>query len=180
MTSPADILAFWFDEAGPAAWYRRDPAFDALIRDRFGALVEEALAGRLDGWAETPDGLLALVVLLDQFPRNLFRDDPRAYAGDPKARALAHRALADGLDAALPPPRRQFLYMPLMHSEDVADQALCVEKFAAMGEPDALFYARLHHAIVERYGRFPHRNAALGRADTPDEARFMATLGIRF
>lgn len=172
----AAVLAFW-EEAGPARWFRPDPEFDARFRERFLPLHERAAAGALDGWAAEPGGALALALLLDQFPRNAFRGTARMYATDAHARRIAHAALARGLDAEVPEDLRNFLYLPLMHSEDPADHALCVQKTAALGgEPHR--YALHHQDIVRRFGRFPHRNAILGRASTNEEERFLAEGGF--
>ena len=170
-----DILSFWF---GPEphrkreVWFQRDGAFDAEIARRFGAVYDAAVAGELDGMAGSPGGCLALILVLDQFPRNLFRDDPRAFAGDEKARALSRRAVANGFDGALSDLQRQFLYMPFQHSEDLDDQRRSVALFAPM-DAESRRYAQRHLEIIERFGRFPHRNAALGRETTAAEAAFL-------
>jgi len=191
MTSPAEILDTWF---GPdlAPWQRRwfiaDPAFDAAIRDRFGALLAPARAGALDGWAATPDGTLALLLVLDQFPRNLHRGTPMAFAGDAHARAIARRAvLRDRMDLAFPPSARCFLYLPFEHAEDAACQDLSVALFEGLRDDPvhaapggSIAYAWAHRAVIRRFGRFPHRNAALGRATTPAEAAYLAQPGAGF
>lgn len=171
MTDAAEILKFW-SEAGPQKWYAKDDAFDAAIRARFLATHEAAKAGLLDAWAETADGALALVIALDQFPRNLFRDDARAFAADAKAREMAHAAMAKGFDRQIPPPLQQFFYLPLMHSEDLADQNRCVALFADGAEQNRR-YAEIHRDVIARFGRFPHRNAVLGRITTPEEQTFL-------
>lgn len=176
MTDAADILNFW-SGAGPEKWYAKDAAFDAEIRDRFAATHEAAKEGRLDGWAETPEGALALTIVLDQFPRNMLRDDPRAFAADAKAREVVHAAMAKGFDRRIAPPLQQFFYLPLMHSEDLADQDRCVELFAH-GPEQSRHYAEIHRDIIARFGRFPHRNAALGRTTTPDEQAFLDAGGF--
>jgi uncharacterized protein (DUF924 family) len=175
----AALLQFWFaggDEPRDI-WWRRDDAFDATLRERFGADCERAARGALDHWLKTPDGALALVLLLDQLPRNLHRGDKRAYACDAKARAATDAALARGHDRALSPVRRQFLYMPLQHSEDLADQKRCTALFATLdGLPDhegTMRITRRHEEIIARFGRFPHRNAVLGRPTTAEEAAFL-------
>ena len=192
MTAPAEILDFWF---GPdltpwqlERWFRPDPAFDGACRDRFGHLLAPARDGALDTWATTPQGALALLLLLDQFPRNLHRGTAAAFASDPHARAVARQAvLRDRLDLALPPSARCFLYLPFEHSEDLADQDLSVALFEGMRDDPVhaapggtIAYAWAHRAVIRRFGRFPHRNAALGRADTPDEAAYLATPGAGF
>jgi len=172
---PDDVLAFWFEEHGREDWFTRSDAFDVTLRVRLGAAYERAAAGDLDGWAATPDGALALILLLDQVPRNLFRDDPRAFATDAKACEIARAAVDAGHDLALPAPeRRLFVYLPFEHSEDAGDQALsvalCKER---LGNDDYAEYARRHKAVIDRFGRFPHRNAVLGRETTADEAAFL-------
>ena len=171
-------------------WWRKDPAFDAMLRERFGALLDEGARGELDGWARTPRGALALVVLLDQLSRNIHRSTPRAFAQDHAALGVAREALAHGRDAALPIHHRSWLYMPLMHAEDVEQQRECVRRFeqlAAAAPPaeragfaEGADFARQHLAIVERFGRFPHRNAILGRETTPEEAAFLEQPGSSF
>lgn len=184
--NPADVLEFWFGAPGSVehgslrkCWFEKDPAFDAEIRRRFLALVDEAAAGRLDGWADRPEGLLALIVLLDQFPRNLFRDAPRAFATDAQALALAQQALAQGVDAQLMPVARAFIYLPFEHSEDLAMQDRAVALFSALAQHGEAFaayldYAERHRDVIRRFGRFPHRNAILGRTSTPEEIAFLA------
>lgn len=170
-----DILAFWFGERPEEKrdiWFKRDPEFDAEIAARFAAIHENAAAGRLDGLAGTPQGCLALVIILDQFPRNIFRDDPRAFAADGKALSLSKGALSNNFDNALGALQRQFLYMPFQHSEDLNDQRRSVELFAAAGAEN-LDYAQRHLDIIERFGRFPHRNAVLGRESTAEELTFL-------
>jgi len=185
---PEDVLRFWFGPGSGTAdaprevWFRKDEGFDDEVRERFGALYEKATSGALDSWGETAEGSLALVIVLDQFPRNMFRGDPRSYATDEKALATAKRAVDRGLDRELPPLRRAFLYMPFMHSEDLGDQRRSVELFRDLdtGEMDAAGYAVQHMEIVRRFGRFPHRNAVLGRATTPEEAEFLREPGSSF
>lgn len=168
------VLAFWFAEGRPAQWFERSDAFDREVREALEPLHEQAVEGALDPWAATPRGALALVILLDQVPRHLHRGSARAFASDAKARAVCHAALAAGHDAALSSdPERMFLYLPLEHSEDAADQERSVALFAALGEPEWLRYAERHREIVQRFGRFPHRNRALGRETTEAEAAFL-------
>jgi uncharacterized protein (DUF924 family) len=180
LTEPAAAAAlidFWRD-AGPKRWFTPDAAFDERFRARFLALHERAAAGELDDWLGTPGGALALAILLDQFPRNAFRGTPRMYATDAQARRVARIALERGHDAQVPQELRNFLYLPFMHSEDAADHETSVAKTAALGgEPQR--YALHHRDIVTRFGRFPHRNAILGRASTADEERFLAEGGFR-
>lgn len=172
----AEVVRFWAD-AGPCRWFRRDDAFDAEFRRRFLAAHEAAAAGRLAGWGATAEGALALVLLLDQFPRNAFRGTSRVYATDAMAREAANAALAAGHDQQVAGDLRQFFYLPFMHSEDLRDLERCVALNGAIGgEP--LRWARHHRDVVARFGRFPHRNAVLGRDSTPDEERFLADGGF--
>jgi uncharacterized protein (DUF924 family) len=170
--APEDIFAFW-REAGPARWYTKDAAFDAIIRRRFMGLWEKAASGKLTAWEASDAGALALVIVLDQFPRNMFRGDARTYASDTLALGAAHRAIARGSDARIEPDLLEFLYMPFMHSEHVADQLRCVELFRNSGSPENLKYAEDHADIIRRFGRFPHRNRILGRVTTPQEQAFL-------
>jgi uncharacterized protein (DUF924 family) len=178
-----DVLDFWFADEHKALWFKPSAAFDTTIRERFGALVESAIAGRLSEWEAAPDSCLALVILLDQLPRNAWRGTPRAFSGDAMARAVASRAVAGGIDRQIPLARRYFLYLPFEHSEDLADQERAVALFYAWAEeyPEAeranakeqLRYVDRHKEIIERFGRFPHRNAILGRPSTPEEEAFL-------
>lgn len=173
----AAVVRFWRD-AGPARWFRKDDAFDAQFRERFLALHERAAAGELDGWAAGAEGALALLILLDQFPRNAFRGGARMYATDARAQGIARAALARGLDEQVPLELRNFMYLPLMHAENAADQELSVAKTAALGGEPYRF--ALHHRdIIGRFGRFPHRNGLLGRASTGEELRFLAQGGFQ-
>jgi uncharacterized protein (DUF924 family) len=183
-TEAEEVLAFWFgreDEPGYGefreAWFRKDPEFDQQVQGRFGPLYERAAAGELDGWREEARSCLALVICLDQFPRNMFRGDGRTHATDDKALETARYALERALDRELPPFQRVFVYMPFMHSESVEDQRRSVELFGRLAEkpgaPDLTSYAVGHMEIVERFGRFPHRNVILGRETTPEEAEFL-------
>lgn len=187
------VLDFWFgppEDPGHRlprpAWFRKDPVFDGEIRERFGATIEAALAGRLEAWAGTPQGALAQVIVLDQFTRNAFRDTARAFAGDARALAAAHAMVATGQDRQLGSGvKRQFVYLPFEHAEDLADQQEALRLFTELGadEPalaDLAKWARAHHDIVARFGRFPHRNALLGRASTPEEEAFLQTPGSSF
>lgn len=172
----SDVLDFW-REAGPQRWFRKDDAFDARFRERFLSTHEAAAAGALEAWASTADGALAMVILLDQFPRNAFRGTPRMYATDAKAREIARRAVDAGFDRQVDPELRPFFYLPFMHSEQLEDLDRCVELNRALGE-DNHRYAVHHRAIIERFGRFPHRNAVLGRPSTPQEEAFLAEGGF--
>ncbi len=172
MITPDDILAFW-REAGRSRWYEKDDAFDAEVRRRFLDLWHKAAAGELSAWERSDDGALALTIVLDQFPRNMFRGEARTYATDPLAREVASRAIARDVDTRVDPVLVEFLYMPLMHSELLADQLRCVELFRKTGNAENLGYAERHAGIVKRFGRFPHRNRLLGRATTPEEQAFL-------
>ncbi|MDW8123581.1 MAG: DUF924 family protein [Geminicoccaceae bacterium] len=178
-TEARALLDLWFAPATEPLWFRPDPAFDRLLAERFGALVERAASGACDGWLEHPEGALALVLLLDQLPRNIYRGTPRAYAFDAKARALARAALARGHDRAVPERARLFFYLPFEHSEDLADQDLAVELCRPLGGA-ALAYAERHREVIRRFGRFPHRNAILGRPSTPEEEAFLREPGSSF
>ncbi|MDP8971681.1 MAG: DUF924 domain-containing protein [Actinomycetota bacterium] len=183
-TAPEEILDFWFGREGEEgygefqeAWFTKDPGFDREVRDRFEDVYEEAAAGRLDHWKDEAKSCLALIILLDQFPRNMFRGDPKTYATDEKALEAARHAVERAYDRELTPYGRLFLYLPFEHSEDVEDQRFSVELFrglaAQMGSEDLLGYAVRHLEIIERFGRFPHRNEILRRATTPEEAEFL-------
>jgi uncharacterized protein (DUF924 family) len=171
MTEPdwaSEILHFWFDELGEARWFAKSDHTDALIRKRFLRLYERLVADE-EGDHPTPRPLLAAVIVLDQFSRNLFRDAPRAFAADPIARRLARGAIARGFDDVMTAQERLFLYLPFEHSEDRADQALSVELIARLGDAEWTRYAVAHKAIIDRFGRFPHRNAILNRESSADE-----------
>jgi uncharacterized protein (DUF924 family) len=186
------VLDFWFGAPGSPTsglsrpeWWRKDAAFDAEIRARFGALIERALRGELESWAATPQGALAQVLLLDQFTRNAFRDTARAFAGDARALAAAQAMVGRRQDEALPPEQRAFAYMPYEHAEGLAAQDEAVRLFGRLAalsptHTDQLGYARRHRAIVERFGRFPHRNRILGRRSTAEEEAFLQEPGSGF
>jgi uncharacterized protein (DUF924 family) len=189
MTADA-ILDFWFERQGDAplahrrAWFEKNPAFDAEIRRRFAADVETALAGGHADWAGSAESALALVILLDQFPRNIFRGEAKAFAGDARARSIARQAVDRGFDIALPPLMRLFFYLPFEHSEALPDQDLAHLLFSALDRElpglDLAQWADKHRAIVARFGRFPHRNAALGRQSSPEEIEFLRQPGSSF
>jgi uncharacterized protein (DUF924 family) len=179
------LIDFWFAPEGDPGrtryrpiWFRSTEAFDAAVRANFLADYERAAAGALAGWEAAPESALALVLLLDQVPRNSFRGSPRAYASDGQAREVAGRALARGFDQQVPPVWRIFFYLPFEHSEELADQRRALALFAALppdpDRPDAMRAARRHYDIIARFGRFPHRNAILGRASTAAEIAFLA------
>ena len=165
------VIQFWND-AGPKLWFAKDESFDERFRSRFLALHEAAARGELAAWAETAEGVLALILLLDQFPRNAFRGTQRMYTTDAQARAVADTAIAAGLDGAVPPDLRVFVYLPFGHSETLAEQERCVALTRPLGQPN-LAHAEGHRDIIRRFGRFPHRNAILGRATTPDEQHYL-------
>jgi len=176
---PDAVLGFWFQEIQPAQWWRADPAFDELIATRFGALHQQAVRVELFPWRARPQGRLAELIVLDQFSRNIHRDTPLAFAADALALALAQEAVALGADLALPPEQRPFLYMPYMHSESPAIHAvgepLIRERAPANHDSEVR-----HRAIVDRFGRYPHRNAVLGRESTAEELAFLQQPGSRF
>jgi len=185
------VLDFWFAAEGATLppdgrpeWFRKDDAFDDAIRTRFGALIAEALAGGLGDWCATPRGALARVVVLDQFTRNVFRGTPQAFAGDARALATAKDAIARGFDAALSAHERRFLYMPFEHSESRDDQERSVALFEALaretGFDDPVDWAVRHADVIRRFGRFPHRNAILGRPSTDEELAYLAQPGSGF
>lgn len=189
-STPTDVLDFWFDSDSEALWYARNEAFDATVRERFGDTLEAALRGDLDAWTDTSEGWLALLIVRDQFSRNLYRDDARAWVGDPGTQVLALDGIARGDDRHLTPMQRVFAYMPLEHAESPVLQQHCVHLFERLVacQPEAqrarfqnfLDYARRHHDVIARFGRFPHRNAVLGRTDTPAEQAYLATPGAGF
>jgi uncharacterized protein (DUF924 family) len=193
------VLSFWFgalDAGGHAdaehreRWFRKDPAFDQLVTERWAALHARCAAGQCDHWQGTPRGALALVVLLDQLSRNMYRGQPAAFAQDHRALAAATAAIDRGFDRRLAPDERTFIYMPFMHSEELAAQDRCVALFAAWAAElagaeaaavaDSLRYARQHRDIIQRFGRFPHRNAILGRPSTAEEEAFLSGPGSSF
>ena len=176
-TLPAEILSFWRG-AGRDRWYRRDEAFDAQVRARYLELWRKAAAGNLSCWEASDDGALALTIVLDQFPRNMFRGDARTYASDPLAREVVARAIARGVDTRIEPALLEFLYMPFMHSEHLPDQLRCVELFRCTENAENLGYAEQHADIMRRFGRFPHRNRILGRPTTPEEQAFLDAGGF--
>jgi uncharacterized protein (DUF924 family) len=177
LITPAEVLAFW-RAAGADKWFEKDAAFDAAIRARFLDAYAAAAAGRLAAWERDAEGALALLIVLDQFPRNMFRGEARMFAADPLARAVAERAIARGFDKLYVPPERRFFYLPFTHSENLADQERCVALNRAAADDEGVKWAELHAEIIRRFGRFPHRNQALGRATTPDEQAFLAGGGF--
>ena len=176
MVGPDEILAFWLDECSPDQWYANDPEFDAEIRGRFQTTWQAALEGSFSLWLTYPNGALAYIILTDQLSRNMFRDDPRAFALDRAAVAAAKSAINKGWDTRVDEPARQFFYMPLEHSENLCDQDRAVRLICErITDPKSLLHARAHREVIRQFGRFPHRNAALGRkTTTPEQAHLDA------
>jgi uncharacterized protein (DUF924 family) len=170
--TPTEIVSFW-RAAGYDRWFKKDEAFDDEIRTRFLTAHEDAAAGKLTGWENTAEGALALLILLDQFPRNMFRGQARAFENDVVARAITASALVRGFDSQVPTDMRLFFYVPFEHSENLADQERGVTLYKAAGDAEGLKWAEVHADIIRRFGRFPHRNPALGRATTPEEQAFL-------
>ncbi len=176
-----EVLDFWFVQSRPRQWFAKDAAFDGLVRNRFLGLIRQALAGELDAWSAAATEALALVLLLDQFPRQIWRDTAMAVAGDPQALALSLGAVESGwLEAEPEQARRQFWLMPLMHSEDLAVQEAALPLFERFADPRTADFARRHRDVIARFGRFPHRNAALRRVSSAEELAFLQTPGSRF
>ena len=173
-----EILHFWFEELSRKDWFRMDEALDSTIASRFGAIYHELRDGVPAAWLDTPEGVLAAILVLDQFPRNMFRGDPRTFASDPKAREVADRAIARGVDQRFDSVMRQFVYLPFEHSEDLADQQRSVALFKALSDAENLRYAEIHEDIIRKFGRFPHRNQVLGRTTTEAEAAFLNSGGF--
>lgn len=174
------VLNFWFTELKPAQWFEKDPNVDRLIRRRFGDLHREVAACEHYAWRKRPRGRLAEIIVLDQFSRNMFRDSAQAFAYDPLALGLAQEAIAVGADKALQGAPLSFLYMPFMHSESRKIHEIAVELFSAPGLEENLGYEMRHKVIIDRFGRYPHRNALLGRVSTPEEEEFLRQPGSGF
>ena len=174
---PGDVLEFW-RSAGPDKWFTRSDAFDREASARFLNLYDAVCSGALRGWESTPEGALALLIVLDQLPRNMFRNEPRAFAADPLAREVAERALSRGFDVSFQVPERRFFYLPFMHSEALADQERCVALCRAADDEEGAKFAAIHADIIRRFGRFPHRNRVLGRFTTPEEQAFLDAGGF--
>lgn len=175
--SPFDILDFWW-KAGPPKWFQRSDAFDAEIRDNYLAAYQHAADGHLDSWCATPHGMLALILLIDQFPRNMFRDDPQTFATDGKALELAQLSLERGFHRAFPNPAKAFFFLPFEHAEDMPAQETSVDLFREHTDEQGLLYALIHLDVIRRFGRFPHRNKVLGRETTAEEQRYLDTGGF--
>lgn len=172
IVAPEEIISFW-KEAGEDRWFKSDPAFDTEIRTRFLGTYEAAAAGQLKRWDQSPEGALALTLLLDQFPRNIFRGTPRAFASDRLALDIAKRAIDAGHDRKVAEELHTFFYMPFMHSEELAEQERSVALMAKEGKQENIKYAEIHRDAIKRFGRFPHRNAILGRISTPEEIAYL-------
>ena len=174
------VLNFWFEEIEPKQWWVKDADFDRLIKERFLTVYDRACRCELFPWRTAPEGRLAEIIALDQFPRNIFRDTPQAFATDPLALALAQEAVARGDDTKLPQRRRNFLYMPYMHSESLEIHQVAMDIFKQNGSESALEYEIKHKEIIEKFGRYPHRNRILGRDSTPEELEFLQSPGSSF
>ncbi len=172
-----DILTFWA-EAGEAKWWKRDEAFDTEIARRFSTIHEQAAQGQLENWCQTPNGALALIIVLDQFSRNLFRNSPKAFAQDAQCLVLVHALMAKGTDRKMRDDLAPFVYLPLMHSEKLSDQDLCIQEMQRLDLEEQVKFAKIHRDIIVKFGRFPHRNEVLGRDTTPQEAEFLANGGF--
>lgn len=177
-----DIIDFWFEDSSPQQWFQKNPDYDALIKSRFLETYEIARQGAVDSWKNDADGVLALCLVLDQFPRNMFRDTPQAFATDSQALLVAKYAISKGLDQVVSPRKRRFVYLPFEHSENLSDQRKSLELFQTLKADDPLSYeyAQRHLDVIEKYGRFPHRNVILGRDNTPEEDHYLAQIGSGF
>jgi uncharacterized protein (DUF924 family) len=180
LPEPDEIVRFWFEALGPKDWYGAPQSVDAQITERFGETYERLKDGVPPAWRATPQGMLAAILVLDQFPRNMLRGSRQAFATDAQALALAKSAVAEGMDMRLPPRQRCFIYLPFQHSEDLADQERSVGLFMALGNPTNLDFAYRHEEIIARFGRFPHRNAIIGRESTEEEKAFLKQPGSSF
>jgi uncharacterized protein (DUF924 family) len=180
LAMPREIIDFWFSPETRPHWFTASEAFDKAVRAHFGALYERAYAGQLDDWASTPHGALALILLLDQVPRNVFRGTARAFASDREALAFAQKAVSAGFDSDVAKDQRLFFYLPFQHAEDRAIQDEAVRLVAALGDEENTGYARRHRDIIHRFGRFPHRNPQLGRTSTETEIEFLKQPGSSF
>jgi len=177
---PDEVIRFWFEEIAPKQWWAQDAAFDEALSTRFGTAHAAAARCELYAWREQPAGRLAEILVLDQFSRNIYRDDPRSFACDPMALCLAQEAVRIGADQAVPAERRVFLYMPFMHSESVAIHEWAIKLFGALEMESNLQSERRHKAIIDKFGRYPHRNRILGRTSTPEELDFLTRKGSSF
>lgn len=173
MVTHNHVLQFWFDEVGPKHWFKQSDAFDALCKERFLSTLEAAIKGECWEWRQTPEGRCAEIIVLDQLSRNIFRSDARSYAQDGMALALAQEAVASGDDQRMNADERYFSYMPYMHSESLAVHEQGLQLFEALGNADALRYEIAHRDVIRQFGRYPSRNAELGRSNTPEEDRYL-------
>ena len=176
---PDDIINFWL-QAGPQIWFKKDEAFDQSVKEKFQTLPDQIIEGQYDHWQTNPNGMLASVIALDQFPRNIHRDTARAFAYDEAARKYAKTAIDQQWDQQVRGELKAFFYLPFMHSEDINDQQYCLDIYNKAGDEDGADYARRHMELIEKYGRFPHRNAILGRKSTPEELAYLNTEGAGF
>jgi len=172
-----DVLEFWFS-AGPKMWFARDDVFDKTIHDRFSTLHGKAVSGTIDEWSMSAEGTLALIIVLDQFSRNLFRNSPLAFANDEKALGLSLNTIAKRQDIEFPANVRLWIYLPFQHSEDLGIQERSIKLFETIDDPENLRYARIHHDTIEKFGRFPHRNKVLGRTSSTEELKYLADGGF--
>ena len=175
-----EIIEFWFEEIEKSQWWVKDDAFDELIRRRFSEIHNKAIACELFSWRKTSDGALAEIIVLDQFSRNMFRNSARSFAYDSLALALSQSAIERGLDSGLETEKRSFLYMPFMHSESLVIHSVAESLFTRLGVPASLEYEKRHRTIIEKFGRYPHRNKVLGRVSTAEEKEFLLLPGSRF
>lgn len=180
MTDFNEIIRFWFEETKQEQWWKKDPTFDDLIKKRFLPLHRQAISGELDAWRDNAKGALAEIILIDQFSRNMFRNQPESFAYDPLALCLAQNALRQGFDQALPLEQRAFVYLPFMHSESPKIHEVAVELFENAGLKENLAFELLHKKIIDRFGRYPHRNSILNRPSTPEELQFLQEEGSSF
>ncbi len=175
-----EIIDFWFSELEPSQWWQKDVAFDLMIQKRFGLLHKQAKAGELFEWRETALGSLAEIIVLDQFSRNIYREEPASFACDPVSLALAQIAISKGFDIQLTQSERSFLYLPFMHSESKIIHLVAVKLYERLGNPNNLQFEQKHKAIIDKFGRYPHRNDILGRVSTPEEVEFLKQAGSSF
>ena len=175
-----DVLTFWYEICQPKQWFKKDPSFDQEIEERFGVLIEQGLSGQLNDWLESCEGCLALILVLDQFPRNVYRNSPKAFAGDPQALVISDTCRERGYLDHPDQSWRHFMLIPMMHSEDLAVQKASLPLFKEHTDARVYNYAVRHHDVIERFGRYPHRNAILGRESTQEELTFLSEPGSRF
>lgn len=176
----AEVIQFWFTDIEPKNWWIKDETFDRLIQQRFGKLHQQANAGELFGWRDSAEGSLAEIIILDQFSRNIFRNQAAAFASDPLALALAQIAIDKGFDQELPETKRSFLYLPFMHSESAVIHSIALQLYESLGLARNLEFEQRHKAIIDRFGRYPHRNSILGRVSTAEELAFLQQPGSSF